>query len=161
MPAKSHVETDWSDQWARVQRWHVRVEEVRKGGWSSDKDRALDTIFAFYMNCFHLGDWLKESGLCSDEDLINMRDEYGQLGLCRDIANGMKHMRVDLNHHPIEPNWGTATAHVTFVHTDGSIPFGLWVFKLGDGSSFDMFDLASQCMEIWRLVLERFGAASA
>jgi len=125
------------------------------GEWSSDRDRALDTIFAFYMNCFHLGDWLKESGFCSEGDLRKMRAEYGQLGLCRDIANGMKHMRVDLNNHPTDPNWGTAAAHVDYLHMDGSIPFGYWVFSLGDGSSFDMFDLANQCLDIWRRILGR------
>lgn len=87
------MEGTWREQHERMRRWHSRLPE----GDGVD-DRRLDDYYAFFVVCFHLKDWLKnDSSLDASirpavEQLIE-RDRW--LGMCADIANGFKHLRIN------------------------------------------------------------------
>jgi len=52
----------WPEQWLRVRRWHQRVAPILADPpppRSPGEADAADDVFAFFMNCYHLKDWLK------------------------------------------------------------------------------------------------------
>lgn len=59
----SHLGTGWQDQRARVGRWHKRLTAISFGiPTDVSKAEALDDVYAFFMNCYHLRDWIIKSG---------------------------------------------------------------------------------------------------
>jgi hypothetical protein len=104
----SHVGTDWQDQWTRVQRWHNRVRAIGAGG-GGDQEWALDLVFAFFMNCYHLRDWLIDSKHSTKEVVDAHIAGSEALVWCRDICNGMKHYRLD----PVEAGSGLKPIRTT------------------------------------------------
>ena len=99
----------WELQWERVKRLATKIEEIYVGT-KMDQLSAEDTINCFFINCYHLKDYLihgkkadsrilqnhmfgtkkkdKEKGSYFGEGIYCMRS-------CRDIALGLKHLKVD------------------------------------------------------------------
>ena len=73
-------------------------------------------MLAFFMNCYHLKDWIKND--ISDTSLNAAVEDYinqnACLKLCADICNGAKHL--DLTH----SRFGEGTSIGTEVHLDES-----------------------------------------
>jgi hypothetical protein len=62
--------TSWQDQRSRVGRWHKRVSAIGRGiPTDMSKADALDDVFAFFMNCYHLRDWVIGSGFKAEADV--------------------------------------------------------------------------------------------
>lgn len=55
--AQSHFATSWQDQRNRVGRWHTRLSAIGRG-MPVGMEEALDDVFAFFMNCYHMRDWV-------------------------------------------------------------------------------------------------------
>lgn len=64
MSSKSHLGEGWQGQWDRVGRWHGRLDRIRGSLPDAEPEKmlALDDVFAFFMKCSHLRDWLIGSG---------------------------------------------------------------------------------------------------
>lgn len=81
----------WHGQYRRMLRWRDRVCAIDADRSSADQ---LDFLVAFFVACFHLRDWLKDSGV--DAERLNALFRANlDLRVCRDIANGFKHCRLD------------------------------------------------------------------
>jgi hypothetical protein len=84
----------WQNQWARVLRWYDRFSRIERGVENySPSDFSDDEMWAFFINCYHMKDWLTNdpaSGLTSRavEDFVA---KPPNLSLCGDLANGSKH----------------------------------------------------------------------
>jgi len=173
----SHIGTGWEDQWDRVRRWHRRVRVIGDGapaggvfpnpmgGQGVYEAWALDLIYAFFMNCYHLRDWLIKSGHSEKVIFDTYIKNSDALRWCRDICNGMKHFRLDPDRTPTYESWTTAT--VTPVYIDGRpvqpepIAGKHWVFEDPvSGAQRDMFELADACMEDWAAFLRATSQAS-
>ena len=159
----SHLGTGWRDQWERVQRWHQQVSAIGSRSFSYDdvesyRPWAGDIIYAFFMNCYHLRDWLIKSGHSERVVVDAYIKNSDALRWCRDICNGMKHFRLDPDKTPTYESWTTAT--VTAVYIDGRpvqpepMAGKHWVFEDPvSGAQRDMFELADACMEDWAAFL--------
>jgi len=163
MVQSSHLGTDWRDQWERVLRWHQRATAVRAALPASGpaKTRALDDILAFFMNSYHLADWVHRDGAKPPQDVQTFIEGDSSMLVCRDICNGLKHYRLD----PAYPStsdsdWSTATRPLDPIVISGGHSSRMvggqrgsrWVFE-HDGGDRDMFDLADACVEAWRKFL--------
>ena len=78
---------------ARVERWLKRIE-------ATDRERTEyeDFLWAFFQNCWHLKDWIKNDGKlpatitgCVESDIRN----YDSLKMCGDICNKSKHFELN------------------------------------------------------------------
>src|SRR5437868_2214185 len=98
----------WKQQWNRVQRWLSRFRETNDGrAHDRDSDYYQDEAYAFFLNCYHLKDWLvhdpASAGLCrGDVDRfiagsINMK-------ICSGLCLGSKHLRILYPQHGEDPN---------------------------------------------------------
>lgn len=125
------------------------------GGAELYRASALDVIYAFFMNCYHLRDWLIKSG--RDKGAVDAYiDCKDSLVWSRDICNGMKHYRLDPTMKTTRyESWTTATESA--VYMDGKplsraqpLPGKHWVFlDPVSGEKRDMFDLARACVDDW------------
>lgn len=151
--AKSHFGTSWQDQRNRVGRWHKRLSAIGRGiPTDTSQAEALDEVYAFFMNCYHLRDWIIASGFRPRDEVDAFMSGDPDLALCADICNGLKHFRVDPKRAWSSSTWSTASV-VTFSFPPGTaeaepIPGQQWVFTT-DGTEIDMFDLADRCVAAW------------
>lgn len=137
-------------QWERVKRYYDRFRAINEGtshGVSSEY--YVDDIYAFFLNCYHLKDWIKNDDTASAakrsgvEAYINSHD---CLKVCADLCNGLKHLTLDrkprsgnepeLRGRIFGLNLGQSTISVkqTIEHA---------------GKKIDAFTLAGDCMKAW------------
>jgi len=138
------------DQLHRVSRWYERFREIDSGTQKGASfEGQFDDVLAFFMNSYHLKDWIKND--ISDTNLNQIVEKYINdndcLKLCADICNGAKHL--DLTH----SRFGGDTSMRTEIHLDLSQEnppvIRKWYIKSHTGQEFDAFDIATQCVKKW------------
>ena len=150
------IATRWLEQYARMKRWHSRITESQ-----SVDAHAVDDVYAFFVCCYHLKDWIKND----DSVEKTIRDEVEttvsaspMLSLSGDITNGFKHLK--LNKARVD-----ASAHVETIGTplgeftlDDSRLGGIVV--AGAQAPLDAKVVAQQCQEAWDAFLRARGMSS-
>jgi len=129
----------WKEQLARLRRWYERTTPISRDR-ASISEEEVDLLFAFFLNCWHLYDWLKNSNalptLLLDEFFRN--DET--MRICYDICIGAKHLRID------RPKAGLSALvrGVEYMGEKiGEVPTQLFLFK---GGTQSLTILADVCM---------------
>ena len=162
MGQSEHLAAGWRGQYDRVLRWHSRVTSLgSRDDATISPTTAFDYLYAFFQNCYHLRDWLENDGAISDRRLQSFMTGNVELAVCRDIANGTKHFRIQ------SPSIDSTPAIVREYHPVG------WPGKrpgtsesyaviLEDRRSkvellFDLQDLANRCVSSWRGLLQAEG----
>ena len=89
------------EQFERVKRFYHRLEEINNGRvHDRSSDYYDDEFLSFFMNCYHLKDWIKNDDSVP-QDIRNKVEPFINEHQCfhyfADIANGAKHLK--LNHH--------------------------------------------------------------
>jgi hypothetical protein len=96
-------------------------------------------VNAFFLTCFHLKDWVKQSGHPKAPKVEEFIASHPEMELCRKLCHASKHFELDS---------GSAIAT--------SVPGKSWVVVDDDGSTWEVLTLASRCMVLW----ERFPFAN-
>lgn len=150
--SKSHFGTGWQDQHERVGRWHKRLSEIRRGiPADTSQAEAQDEIYAFFMNCYHLRDWIIASGFKPKAEVDTFISADPDLALCADICNGLKHFGLERARSSSGLTWSTASEVMYYFPggmPDDPIASEHWVFTTGE-TAVDMFDLADRCVAAW------------
>jgi len=83
----------WIEQWERVLRWYARFSRTNEGREHTDaSDNYQDEVYAFFQNCFHLKDWIKnDSSVPSD---IRDQVEGFMFGPADDRGKGRPAMQI-------------------------------------------------------------------
>jgi hypothetical protein len=159
MGAGAATPSRWIQQWDRVQRWYERFREIDAGRTHTRvSDFYQDVAHAFFLDCFHLKDWLKNdptSGISSG-DVERFLASSSSLQLCADLANGSKHLvlttprvdpatRMSRRHFKV----GLASGQPTTISAKYEIRAG--------GQVSDAFQVASSCRQEWEQFLKRKG----
>lgn len=59
-----------------------------------DMQLQIDIILSFFMNCYHLKDWLIKSGI--DKKVVwDFIEQTYELKVCHDLTNSTKHLGID------------------------------------------------------------------
>jgi hypothetical protein len=83
----------WEEQFKRMARALKKVEQPK-----TDDEEALDDIYSFFQNCWHLKDWIQhDDSLPPKISYAIVRDAHKMesLRFCADLANGSKHLKLD------------------------------------------------------------------
>ncbi len=96
-----HFSHDWVTQYERMHRWSKRALLALKKNELSEED--LDDIYAFFIAAFSIRDWVKNSSEIQIQDFDQNLHSFKFWGLCRDMANGLKHF--ELNSPSYDPNF--------------------------------------------------------
>ena len=136
----------YQDQLTRVRRFLHRIETHNRP--STDYD---DDIWAFFQNCWHLKDWVKNdpevpsSVRTTIESTIKGSPE---LLMCADLANASKHLFLST------PRIGAKHSHKNYLVVMGGQSRVEYFIDTGDGSKIDAVDLARKCVTSWESILE-------
>src|SRR4051812_44342227 len=100
----------WREQYERTERWYKRFAAINSGRVHDvPSDYYVDEIYAFFLNCYHLKDWIKnDSSLPSTvrsavEDFVKSEE---WLCLCADVCNGLKHLKLKSDRSGEKPKFG-------------------------------------------------------
>jgi hypothetical protein len=137
---------------ARMMRWHAKFRAVDEGReHDMTSDNYLDDIHAFFQNCYHLKDWIKndKTGIPatvrnSVEGYINSSDP---LKLCADICNSLKHLTLTNHRSGENPTFGKKEFGLEL--GGGATKITLkWQVDTSSGPK-DAFTLGTECVGAW------------
>ncbi|HAF11286.1 MAG TPA: hypothetical protein DCK98_14555 [Chloroflexi bacterium] len=153
----------WEEQWSRVQRWYEAFTQTEAGRrHDRTSDDYLDEVHAFFQNCYHLKDWLKNDPASKvlAKDVEDMLAKSTSLSLCADLANGSKHLTLKTTR---TGDLGTkfGPKHFALGLTAGQTPvISVSLEVLSGGSTWDAYDIATQCVSEWETYLKGIGLLS-
>lgn len=129
-----------------ILRWRSQFHRVGLAPDEAISDiEKLDFFLAFFMNCYALRDWFIQSRAVPKSEMDRLVFADGSMRLCRDICNRSKHL--SLTRDPsVDAHYQIAREYDHYDKT------ARW-FILAAGTKRDLFDLASGCMDFWRLFL--------
>lgn len=86
------MKPNYMKQFDRVKRFYCRILD-------SDRDQMYyeDDLWAFFQNCWHLKDWIKNDETVSCEIFCSIEEaikEYKYIMICSDLANRSKHSKL-------------------------------------------------------------------
>lgn len=139
----AHKVGGWTAQADRVWRWHERLANSCANAASSPEER-IDFLLAFCQNCYALRDRVEKDGAASKDELDTLMQNSLSLRVCRDIANGSKHLKVDRP--SVDPNFSIGREYC------GAEMPERWFVIVGD-DLVDSLALANQCVDSWRIFL--------
>jgi hypothetical protein len=146
----------WREQYDRMKRWHERFAQIDQG-YKHDRpsEHSVDDIYAFFQNCFHLKDWIKNDHTLPN----NVRDSVEpfingsrSLGLCADLCNSLKHLERESNRSGEDPAFGPKAYSLSLA--EGSISIKCSITT--DSGQEDAFALATQCVYDWDAFIARW-----
>jgi hypothetical protein len=147
------------EQFERIKRWHKILNEIRVSNASEDRtDYQVDCIFAFFINCYHLRDWLEHSKVTSPSILNDFIENHKEMQICRDICNGAKHLSLTSRSigKDVKCDCGF---HGVFLHREydpfqevlkhdnpvRNITYNIFV----EYEKFNVFEVADKCVSLW------------
>jgi len=88
----------YQEQFERVMRWYGLFKNIDEGILHDrSTDYYQDVVYAFFMNCYHLKDWIK------NDPTVNLPSTKVEIFIksnlcmkrCADICNGIKHLKLN------------------------------------------------------------------
>lgn len=159
----------YREQLARTRRYYERFKKLNEGKAREPSSEAnMDDIYAFFQNCYHLKDWLKNDPAYtfhSGREIEEYVNQSRELSICADICNGSKHLSFDARHPPrtgVEPKFGRKIESESRVSTDGKVvdrSFAMFVEVEHANARLDAFKLATKALESWESLLTEAGVA--
>ncbi len=144
------------EQFDRVKRWYQRFVTTDEGRQHNlPSDNYQDEVYAFFLNCYHLKDWIKNdesvgaTAAAKVEDFIRNNKE---LSICADICNSVKHLKLTSTRSDQDPQFGQRKFHLKV----GGPPTTISVKYTIDTSSgpVDAFELATECLQAWEKFIQ-------
>jgi hypothetical protein len=138
------------EQFNRVKRWYQEFALTDQGRLHDrPSDFYQDQVYAFFQNCHHLKDWIKNDGsvrVAADkvEEFISNNEE---LRLCADICNGTKHLRLTSPRSGQDPRFGQRKFKVQVGGPPTTISAKYTIDTLV--GAVDAFELATKCLQAW------------
>ena len=114
-----------------------------------------DMVWAFFQNCWHVKDWVKNDPLVDQvvkDAVIKRAHESVVLRVCRELCNGTKH----LGEHPGEASHD----HVNTTIVPGGETTMDCLIDNGAGTLVSGRLLARQCIAEWESILQSHGLAT-
>lgn len=143
------------EQFERVKRWYDRFNEINSGRkHDHSSDYYEDVVYAFFINCYHLKDWIKndESAGAVAMGVEGFVDDNNELSLCGDICNGVKHLKLTGSRSGQNPQFGQRKFAVKVGGSETTISVKYSIDT--SNGPIDAFDLATKCLGAWKNFIE-------
>jgi hypothetical protein len=148
----------YQEQLERVQRWYERLERITQGQpFDLAPSYYVDDLYAFFLNCYHLKDWIKNDPTLVFPDKAKAVEQFiratPSLSICADVCNSTKHLSLDRP--PRSGHVPKLMGALYATKKDGKIIEGAirCTVKLGE-ESLDVFQLATECIKAWKVFIE-------
>lgn len=144
----------YQEQLDRINRLNEDLQRFSKAG-DDNFETALDAFASFFIQCYHLRDWLAKSRY-DRRDVDNFVSKSPWLSLCRDLANKQKHGDIDRyepQNHLVEHRVGAVETPIIKYYDPNrkSERYGVDVEEFG--TMIDVIDLADKCVKEWNKFL--------
>jgi hypothetical protein len=150
----------YREQYDRMKRWYERFAAIDQGRpHDIASDNYLDEIYAFFLNCYHLKDWIKFDSAVPFKDQQAVEGHISanrSLRLCADICNSLKHLRLKSNRSGESPAFGKK--HFALALGSGRPPTVSLKYEVDTANGLeDAFKLATECVSAWDGFLSAHG----
>jgi len=144
------------EQFERIKRWYERIKDIYEGiPHERESDYYQDDVYAFFINCYHLKDWIKNDESVetfAKEKVQGFIDKNRELKLCRDICHSLKHLKRNTEGRsgvgsPLGPRIFRFNVSTGIIRAQYSI-------TTETGDTFDAYELASRCVHLWEKFIE-------
>lgn len=147
----------YQEQLERLKRWYGRFESIDQGRpHTVASDHYIDEIYAFFLSCYHLKDWIKNDSTVTPgaknkvEDFINKND---CMSICADLCNGLKHLKLTKERSKKHPKFGARKFSLDLGEPTPIIKIECSIMtKTG---TIDAFELASHCIQKWERFIKK------
>jgi len=144
-------EYTYLEQYRRMMRSYEKFAIIDRGRvYDPSPENYVDDVFAFFLNCYHLKDWIKNdrgAGLTAQTDVERFINSSYPLKLCADICNSHKHLRLTSPRSDESPRL-TKTHYSVRGGTPPTITVK-YEIETSKGP-MDAFALATQCIDEWQ-----------
>src|SRR5262249_28177280 len=88
------------EQYERMQRSYDRFREIKPGLTDKISSDYEDDVYAFFLHCYHLKDWVKNDTSVKSRmpnigpDVERFINESEALSLCADLCNSLNHLEL-------------------------------------------------------------------
>jgi hypothetical protein len=130
----------WEGQFERMERFLKRTYQARVQGNGSDE---MDFALVLFQQSLALRDWIHIACPSVRKQLEELFESSVELKLCRDIANGFKHMKLSR-----KASIDNAFS-IVFEYNPILVSKGEMVVLAG-GYKFTLLAVATECVEQWR-----------
>ncbi|MDF0674040.1 MAG: hypothetical protein P0120_06825 [Nitrospira sp.] len=141
----------YREQYDRMKRWYDRFAALDQGRpHNVPSDNYLDEIYAFFMNCYHLKDWIKHDATVTvaTKQVVEAHINSSRaLKLCADICNSLKHLHLTSSRSGENPAFGRKQFGLAL--GTGPTTINLKYEIDTTGGAIDAFQLATDCIEAW------------
>jgi hypothetical protein len=139
----------YHEQYDRMRRWYDRFSAVNDGRLHDvQSENYLDEIYAFFQNCYHLKDWIKNDSLVPSNIRASVESSINSnraLSICADICNSLKHLQLKSDRSGENPTFGKKLYAVT-VGPGFPITISLKYEVETNSGPIDAFVLATECV---------------
>jgi len=146
-------------QFKRMERWYKRIEIIcQKTPDNMGNLQELDDVLAFFQNCYHLKDWVKNdssSGILAT-DIENFIRQSNCLMICGDLCNGSKHLKI--NNPRIDSDTTINRSYTVAEHVTDPILKRDFIVTSG-GRQYNALSLAKECIGAWKNFFSSHGMA--
>lgn len=142
----------YREQRDRVQRWFEKFRLLDSGRpHNQPSDNYVDEVYAFFMNCYHLKDWIKNDPSAAakvSKDVVEAYiNETTALRLCADVCNSLKHLE-NSGRSGVNPEFGRKQYGLA-IGGAANPTISLKYEVKTDSGPIDAFQLASDCLTAW------------
>jgi len=155
----------WREQYDRTRRSYERFAEINAGTiHDRDSENYRDDVYTFFLNCYHLKDWLKSdpASRVASQEAEGCVNASLDLRLCGDLANGVKHMKLATprasedtalgrTHYALGLNAGIGPAEAEPTRISATYEVS------SDGNTYDAFEIATRALTAWDAFLTSRG----
>ena len=155
--------SSYRDQWGRLKRSHQRLKQMDEGQADDiHSENYRDEIYAFFMNCHHLKDWLiNDPGFPASKTEVDCYiNSNKELQICADICNAHKHFRLSKPRSAEEPKVGDLNIESKLTARRVGVVRIEFTIDTTSGP-VDGFKLATKCVELWRTFILGNGCGAA
>jgi hypothetical protein len=153
----------------RINTWNsMSVCNVRTTGFREIKPGLTDKIssdyeddvYAFFLHCYHLKDWVKNDTSVKSRmpnigtDVERFVNESEALSLCADLCNSLKRLELKRSSGGERPTFGLKQYHHRLGLGSGRSIRLEWLIERNNKPPIDAFELATECIAEWDKFLQ-------
>ena len=149
------------EQYERMQRSYDRFLEIKPGLTDKISSDYEDNVYAFFLHCYHLKDWVKNDTSVKSRmpnigtDVERFINESEALGLCTDLCNSLKRLELKRSSGGERPTFGLRQYHHRLGLGSGGSIRSEWLVERNNKPPIDAFELATDCIAEWDKFLKR------
>jgi len=142
------------EQFERVKRWYKRFEEINLGTQENrSSDDYKDVVYAFFMNCYHLGDWIINSTSLKENDINIFVNSHGEMQICKSLCFGSKHLIDKKTSFERQPEIARQDISLR-IGGDQPVETAMTFWVRVNDRDYNAFEIATECLRLWEEFLK-------